>query len=238
MSFAIFSPKLPASGKASSTGKAPETYNPYLAARRDWDERYGDQIRRAHNWRTIAFACSLIALVATAGVVWISARSRIVPFVVVTDNLGRPVASGLADQATSADEQFKRFVLIEWLENLRLVTTDGIAQRKAIDRVYSHIASGSPAQTLISDFYRNNQPFVRAQAETVSVDVQSVLQNSEQTFEIEWVETIRDLYGAVKEKDRWKGSFSIAINPPKDERLARINPFGIYVTQATWSRVL
>jgi type IV secretion system protein VirB5 len=100
--------------------------------------------------------------VAAAGVVWISVRSRIVPFVVVTDNLGRPVASGLADQASSADEQFKRFVLIEWLENLRLVTTDGIAQRKAIDRVYSHIAIGSPAQTLISDFYRNNQPFVRA----------------------------------------------------------------------------
>jgi type IV secretion system protein VirB5 len=229
MTFAIFSPKLPASGQASSKGELHETYNPYLAARRDWDERYGDQIRRAHNWRALAFACSLIALVATAGVVWISARSRIVPFVVVTDNLGRPVASGLADQASSADDQFKRFVLIEWLENLRLVTTDGIAQRKAIDRVYSHIASGSPAQTLISDFYRNNQP---------SVDVQSVLQNSEQTFEIEWVETIRDLYGAVKEKDRWKGSFSIAINPPKDERLARINPFGIYVTQATWSRVL
>jgi type IV secretion system protein VirB5 len=238
MSSTISSPKPSSPGQASSKLELPEAYNPYLAARRAWDERYGDQIRRAHNWRALAFACSLVALVATAGVVWISARSRIVPFVVVTDNLGRPVASGLADQASSADEQFKRFVLIEWLENLRLVTTDGIAQRKAIDRVYSHIASGSPAQTLISDFYRSNQPFVRAQAETVSVDVQSVLQNSEQTFEIEWAETVRDLYGAVKEKNRWKSSFSIAINPPKDERLARINPFGIYVTQASWSRVL
>jgi type IV secretion system protein TrbF len=68
--------------------------------------------------------------------------------------------------------------------------------------------------------------------------VQSVLQDSEETFEIEWLETIRDLYGAVKEKDRWKGAFSIALNPPKDERLARINPLGVYVTQASWSRVL
>jgi type IV secretion system protein VirB5 len=110
MCFAIFSPRSPKQGKPSSKFESPETYNPYLAARRDWDERYGDQIRRAHNWRALAFACSVIALVATAGVVWISARSRIVPFVVVTDNLGRPVASGLADQASSADEQFKRFV--------------------------------------------------------------------------------------------------------------------------------
>jgi type IV secretion system protein TrbF len=31
-----------------------EEYNPYLAARREWDERYGDQITRAKNWRTMA----------------------------------------------------------------------------------------------------------------------------------------------------------------------------------------
>jgi len=227
--------------KASTTANgatARSDYNPYLAARREWDERYGDQIARARNWRTAAFLSAAITLVATSGVVWLSVRSRVVPFVVVTDNLGRPVASGLADQASTADEQLKRSTLIEWVENLRLVTTDGVAQRRSIDRVYAHIASGSPAQTFISDFYRGNQPFTRAQTETVSVDVQSVLQDSEETFEVEWIETVRDLYGTAKEKDRWKGAFSIALNPPKDEKQARINPLGIYVTQASWSRVL
>ena len=34
----------------------PETgSNPYLAARREWDERYGDLISRARNWRLAAF---------------------------------------------------------------------------------------------------------------------------------------------------------------------------------------
>ena len=213
-------------------------YDPYLAARREWDERYGDQIVRARNWRTAAFLSFVITLVATFGMVCLSLRSRVVPFVVVTDNLGRPVASGLADQASTADEQLKRSTLIECVENLRLVTTDGVAQRRAIDRVYAHIANGSPAQNFISDFYRTNQPFTRAQTETVSVDVQSVLQDSEETFEIEWIETVRDLYGTAKEKDRWKGAFTIALNPPRDERQPRVNPLGIYVTQASWSRVL
>jgi type IV secretion system protein VirB5 len=238
MGLAIFTANHKTGKQTSGASEAPSAYNPYFAARREWDERYGDQIARARNWRTIAVLCTLVALVATSGVVWLSFRSRIVPFVVVTDNLGRPVASGLADQASTADEQLKRSIVIEWVENLRLVTTDGIAQRRAIDRVYAHIASGSPAQTFISDFYRTGQPFTRAQVETVSVDVQSVLQDSEETFEIEWLETVRDLYGAVKEKNRWKGAFSIALNPPKDERLARINPLGVYVTQASWSRVL
>src|SRR5258708_24843642 len=56
----------------------------------------------------------------------------------------------------------------KWAENLRLVTTDGIGQRRGIDRVSAQIARGSPAQTFISDFYRTRQPFTRAQAETVS----------------------------------------------------------------------
>src|SRR4051812_11318029 len=45
------------------------SYNPYLAARREWDERYGDQITRARNWRTIALLCSVTALVACSGMI-------------------------------------------------------------------------------------------------------------------------------------------------------------------------
>ena len=40
------------------------TDNPYLAARREWDERYGDLLTRARNWRTMAFLSCLVALIA------------------------------------------------------------------------------------------------------------------------------------------------------------------------------
>src|SRR3954453_10605845 len=213
-------------------------HNPYLVARREWDERYGDLISRARNWRTMALLSGLIALVATAGVVWLSVRSRVVPFVVLMDSLGRPVASGMAEQASTADDRLKRAEVLGWVENLRLVTTDAVAQRKAIDRVYAHIASGSPAQTFISEFYHSDPPFTRAQTDTVSVDVKSVLPTSDRTYEVEWIETARDLYGAVKSTDHWKGSFSIALSPPTDEATARKNPLGLYVTQTSWSRVL
>lgn len=52
------------------------------------------------------------------------------------------------------------------------------------------------------------------------------------------METSRDLYGTVKSIDHWKGSFTIALSPPTDERQARINPLGIYIMQASWSKVL
>ena len=37
-------------------------YNPYLAARREWDERYGHLITRERNWRLMALISALIAL--------------------------------------------------------------------------------------------------------------------------------------------------------------------------------
>jgi type IV secretion system protein VirB5 len=215
-----------------------ELTNPYLAARREWDERYGDLITRARNWRTLAVICAVTTLVATGGLMWLSAHSRIVPFVVLVDNLGRPLASGIAEQATVNDDRLKRASVLAWVGDLRLVTSDGIAQRKAIDHVYAQIASGSQAQAFVSDFYRSIPPFKRAQIETVSIDVNSVLPTSDRTFEVDWVETTRDLYGAVKATDRWKGSFSIALNPPTDERLARINPLGVYVTNVSLAKVL
>lgn len=213
--------------------------NPYLDARRSWDERYGDLLTRAKNWRAFAFICAIVALVSTGGLVAIAMRSRITTYIVAVDKQGHVVSSGAADQPTAVDDRLKRAALYEWVTDLRTVTVDGVAQRREIDHVYSMIANGSPAQIQISDFYRKDPPYKRAETQIVEVQVQVVLPTSEKTYEVDWVETTRSLSGQVQgEPVRWKGAFTLAINPPEDERLARINPLGIYVTHATWSRVL
>lgn len=210
----------------------------YLSARKEWDERYGDLISRARNWRLAAFLALSVVLVETAGLVALAFRSRVVPFVVAVDNLNRVVASGPADETNVADDKLKRAALYQWVSNLRTVTIDGIAQRKAIDRVYSMIASGSPAQVAIGDFYRNDPPHQRAQSRTIDVDVKAVFATSERTYEVEWLETTRSLTGQLLGEERWKGSVTIAVNPPTDERLLRLNPIGVYVTNLSWSKVL
>lgn len=97
------------------------TYNPYLAARRAWDERYGDLITRARNWRVAALLASGATLVSTAGVVWLALHARVVPYVIAIDSLGRPVAASPAEEiVNSGDGRLKRAALFEWVENLRL----------------------------------------------------------------------------------------------------------------------
>jgi type IV secretion system protein TrbF len=223
---------------APAPAPASTTYNPYLSARKEWDERYGDFITRARNWRIIALLVGAVALVQSAGLIYVSSRAKVVPFVVATDKLDRIVAAGPAQETGLTDDRLARAALSEWIGDLRMVSSDGVAQRKGIDRVYSMIGSGTAAQVQINEFYSKDPPSSRAQRETVSADVQAVFPTSDKTFEVEWSETTRALSGQVISQENWKGAMTIAVNPPSDERLSRINPLGIYVVSVSWSRVL
>lgn len=238
---AKFFPRIAGQGAAVDTitpSPQASTHNPYLAARKEWDERYGDLITRARNWRVFALLVAAVALVQASGLIYLSGKSKVVPFVVALDNLARVVAAGPAHATSALDERLVRAALYEWIGDLRLVTTDGVAQRRAIDHVYSMIGSGTPAQIQISEFYSKDPPASRAQHETVSAEVRAVYSTSDKTYEVDWIETVRSLSGEVLSQQNWKGSVTIAVNPPADERLARINPLGIYLVSISWSRVL
>ena len=123
--------------------------NPYLAARREWDERYGDQITRARNWRLACLLSSAGMLLAVGGLVWVASQRTFAPYIVAVDSLNRPVSAGYAGQV-AVDERTRVTSIQTWIENVRLVTSDLDAQRKAIDLVYSQIANGSAAQSFVS----------------------------------------------------------------------------------------
>ncbi len=231
-------PAAPEALPANSAAASATPHNPYLAARKEWDERYGDLLTRARNWRVLALLLGVVACVQAGGLIYLSSKSRVIPFVVAIDSLDRVVAAGPAQQSGVTDERLVRAALYEWIGDLRMVTTDGVTQRKAIDRVYSMIGSGTPAQVQIGEFYSKNPPASRAQHQTVAAEVKAVFSTSDKTYEVEWVETTRSLNGQVLSEENWKGSVTIAVNPPADERLARINPLGIYVIGVSWSRAL
>ena len=90
-----------------SASPAGAAENPYLSARREWNERYGDYIARARNWRRAAFAALAVSLVLAIGVAWQAAQSKVVPYVVEVDKLGDAVAVGRADRAAPADSRVR-----------------------------------------------------------------------------------------------------------------------------------
>jgi type IV secretory pathway TrbF-like protein len=216
----------------------PGELNPYVEARREWNERYGDYIQQAHHWRTVAIICSLVALVSVIGVGYIGAQSRVVPYVVEVDRVGEVAAIARADRAPDVDPRVIKAYLARFVADWRGVTIDRQAQKSAIDRIYAMLPSGSVALGKVNDFFKSRNPFTVATKQSVAVDVTNILPISDQTWQVEWQEVTRDFRGDVQGNLRMKVSIIVGITPPTDESLILINPLGVYITDLNWSQQL
>jgi len=212
--------------------------NPYVEARREWNERYGSYIARARNWRIMAILSGLTSILAVGGLVYTSAQNRFIPYIVEVDKLGAAVAVGLADRAAPVDHRIIKAYITRFIEDARLVTSDTAAQKAAINRVYSMIAQGTSGLTKLSEYYKEASPFKRAESETVSVEIISVLPITDQTWQCEWSETARNLQGQIKARIRWKASIAVSFNPPNDEKQILLNPLGMFVVDINWAQQL
>jgi type IV secretion system protein TrbF len=212
--------------------------NPYTEARREWNERYGSYIARARNWRIMAMLSGLGSILAVAGLVYVSSQNRFVPYIVEVDKLGVAAAVGFADRASPIDQRIIKAFLGRLVEDMRFVTSDAAAQKAAVTRVYSMISQGTSGLTKLNEYFNQNSPFKRAETETVSVEILSILPITQDTWQCEWSETARNLQGQIKTRSRWKASMTVAFNPPTDEKQILLNPLGIYALDINWTQQL
>ncbi len=208
--------------------------SPYLSARREWNERYGDYIARARNWRWAAFGALAVSLVLAVGVAWQAAQSKVVPYVVEVDKLGDAVAVTRADRAAPTDMRVIKAQLAAWIVDVRSVSSDPLAQKSALARSYALTAA--TATIFLNDYYRQHSPF--GQPRTVAVSVDAVLPISKQTYQIQWSEDARDLQGRDLATTHWIASVTVAFDPPTDERGILSNPLGLYITGISWTQRL
>lgn len=217
----------------------PET--PYMAARREWNERYGDYIASARNWRFMAIVLAMISLILAAGAIYIGSQSKRIPYIVEVDKLGQVVNVSHAERAPANSPRVTKGMLMRFISDWRAVSPDAVVQKAATDRLYKLVPQGSATLEKINAYYRDNSPYVIAQSMTVSVEpIGLPLPLSEQSWQIEWWETKRNLSGAVISRTRYKSVAMIAFAPPKDESqsLDMDNAIGLFVTDLNWSQQL
>jgi type IV secretion system protein VirB5 len=211
---------------------------PYLRARQEWDERFGDQIKSRNNWRLAAFLTMATALVCVTGMVAIGYRSNTVPYVVALDDVGRAVPVIPAKQVAVKDVRLQEAVVARWVTNLRTVIADAVAQRRLVDEVYAETGQNSPASATITEFYSKNSPFDLLTKQTVDASVESIVQQSPKTYEVAWTEVTRDLNGNLMASHRYRAFVSVVTQEVTDARQALVNPLGLYVTNLTWGEVV
>jgi type IV secretion system protein VirB5 len=227
--------KMP-SGKHQPTIVAPD--NPYLNAQNVWLERYGHFIQQAYNWRLIAMLEAVALIVGVFGLIYVASQTKFVPYIVDVNKEGLPINVHIADQGSTIDQRVVHAELASWISNARSVVTDRIVEKQNIDGVYSMIADNSAARGFLDQYYPvgGHSPFDRAQKETDSVAITAILPVSNQTYVVQWTETIRDLTGKVTSTQNWEASISVAFTPPTTEDQVIKNPIGLYITSVNWTQ--
>jgi type IV secretion system protein TrbF len=220
-----------------------ERENPYLAARRTWNEHVGGVVSSRQTWQVVGILSMLIALAGVGGIIHIGSQSKFVPYVVQVDKLGQAAAVAPAQKAAPADVRLISTYVASFIFDARLVTPDVALQRKAVFRVYSMLAPNEPATAKTNEWLNGSNessPFKRAENETVSIDIVTVLQQTDETWQVDWMETSRDRQGVVKGQPvRMRALvtvYVIAPTPQTTEEQMRNNPLGIFVRDYSWSK--
>jgi type IV secretion system protein VirB5 len=216
--------------------------NPFLAARRTWNEHVGDVIASRQTWQVIGVLSLLIALSAVGGVIYIGSQSKFIPYVVEVDKHGTTVGGGAAIEIDRADPRVVLASISEFIEDARLVTPDVAMQRKAIYRLYAKLSPNDPGTTKMNEWLngtKESNPFKRAEDEMVSIEIKTVLPQTDNTWQVDWEETTRDRQGVLKEKPTRMRAlvtvYTTAPNPSTTEKQMRMNPLSIYVRDFSWS---
>ena len=210
--------------------------NPYLNARREWNERYGDYIAAKSNWQKIAFLLLLVVLILTASIAHIATSSRVVPYVVEVDKSGHVSKPLPLDEFARADQRIVRAYLSEYVQNARSITSDPMVQKRWLDKIYA--SSSQQVASYLNDYYRNNDPFSKSKSALIAVDVNTVLPLSENSWQVDWEETSRGIDGMIFGKIRWRALIGTQIIPPKSQDEMMLNPAGILIQSISWTQQL
>jgi len=212
------------------------TKNPYLDARREWDERYGDSIARARTWRIVAIGAIGVAALAVAGVAWIGSQSKIKPFVVAMDTIGNPIAMAQPSGGLAVSQRIVEATVANFIWNARTQLADQAAQKVLLDRVYAVLSSDSSAY--LNDYFKLHSPF-SGDGMTTSVEISSILPVSKDSFQVNWKEskfnTSQPMGSAL-----WKANVTVGIDAKLAEKPEVMinNPLGIYIKSISWTQVL
>jgi type IV secretion system protein TrbF len=214
--------------------------NPYVGAWRAWDERYADSVLGKRNWQIVAGGLLLICLVLAIGLVWLASRVRYVVYAVQVDKLGYALAEAqplTAATPSDAIDRIERYEVATFIREARGVSNDPQAEQERLNALLAH-AQGA-ADRFLDEYYHadaSHNPFQIAQKQTVTVQLDSILKLSPQSYEVRWTEVRRDLNGAIFGlPSHWEAELETVIVPPRETDTIVSNPLGFYVDRISWT---
>ena len=216
-------------------GRTPEPETPWQRAGQVWDDRIGSARVQARNWRLMALGGLLLSSALSAGLLWQSMQSRVVPYVVEVDALGEARAVAPAAEGYRPTDPQIAWHLGRFVTSVRSISLDPVLMRENWLSAYDFVTERGAR--FLGEYARSANPFGQVGTRTVSVQVTSVVRASDRSFQVKWTETAYER-GSLAGTSRWTAILTVAVRPPSSAETLRKNPLGLYVDAIDWSREL
>jgi len=212
--------------------------NPYLNAREEWLERYGNYISRAAQWRMAAFIALVIACLSVAGNVMQLRQEKITRYFVAVNELGKVAAARMDGPANQTPVRVIQAEIAAVIENWRTVTVDTELQKRMIASLTAHTAGA--AKGVLKQWYDQNNPFEIAKGgKLINVQIHGLpLPVSQGSYRVEWTEIVRSHQGIELSRDNYEAIATVEIMPPQDEATMLKNPGGVYITNLSAGKII
>lgn len=219
----------------------------YLRGRAEFDSVFGDLARGKRNWQLAAFGMLAVAGVLAVGLVRLATTSRITPYVVEVDELGRAQAFGPAERLRATDQRVIIAQLAGFVRDIRSVVADPAAEADLVRRSYGFVDQSAAAFLNTYFAATANDPRLLGRDLTRLVDITSVLPipgssagmpGQRTTWKVSWTErSIPRTAGGLAATTAWEGYFTTRVVPPTTADRLTMNPLGLYVTAINWAQL-
>lgn len=224
--------------KKNKESKLDSGTNPYLNAKAEWLERYGDYIAQKRNWQIVAILSLVITLVCVVFLGYIGSLNKLIPYVIEVDKLGNTAKIGIVQNIDLKNTNVIKYSLNTFIYDWRTVWGNANTQRKFIFDAYNYIEPNSKAFYFLNESYKNNNPFELSSKQNVRIKIKSILPQNISTWQVEWEEITTNLIEEKISDVSYRGFFQIKQIPPTTEEEILKNPLGIFITDINYAQIL
>jgi len=206
---------------------------PYQKAKQVWDKRLGDARAQASNWRIIAFVLAGTVVLMACGLVFLGSQAKVVPYVVEVGPMGDFQKRGFAtEHAYKQNLVLERYFVSNFVQSVRGISSDPVINRQKLESAYDYLTKRS--HQMLSEFHQKHDPILEAKEKTRTVDIQTILQISDNTYQADWLEIEYGKEGQRQKAWLMRGVFTLISKPPSTDEEAIANPLGLYVDHFSW----
>ena len=203
----------------------------YEKSKKEFLDFYSSMAARLHTWKLISFLLLILTIICVSGIVYLSTRSSLIPYVIEVDETGNAKGINPAYQINyDPGEANIQYYLKEFVNNSRWLSSDTVLQGNFYQTAiaflttetkekYNQIVKGENWTEMIKNGF------------TRDVQIESInkVAGTNNSYQIRWVENVYNK-GTLIDSKRILGIFSIKIEQPRNLEELQQNPLGIKIS--------